>query len=351
MFKVLSTVLVIFLSYFSLAEAKNACNIVVVTTGGTIASRYDPVTKGLLPADTGEQLLEAVPQLKDLDCKITIQKFSQIDSSSMTPLLMKKLGDTVEGLLAKKDVTGVVITHGTDTVEESSYFLDLFIKSKKPVVFTASMRGAGDLSPDGPKNIYDAIRTVASPNSYDKGVMVVINEEIHAAREVTKIHTANVATFASPYWGAIGYVEPDRVMFRRQPINRQNIKPKEIVEDVYLIKAFTGMNSDIFDYLATKKVKGVVIEGFGRGNLPDTAAAGVKKMLDAGVVVILTTRVPTGRVLDTYSAPGAGRPLKEMGAILAGEISGQKARIKLMLALGKTKTKKEIEKYFDYIGR
>ena len=351
MFKVLFTVLAIFLSSFSISEAKTDCNIVVVTTGGTIASIYDPVTKGLVPAVSGKELLEAVPQLKDLDCKVVIQKFSQIGSASITPAMMKKLADTVEGILAKKNITGVVITHGTDTIEESAYFLDLVIKSKKPVVLTASMRGAGDLSPDGPKNILDSIKTVASPNSYDKGVMVVINEQIHSAREVTKMHTANIASFASPYWGAIGYVDSDRVIFRREATNRQNINSNKIAEDVYLIKVFSGMNSDIFDFLITKKVKGVVVEGFGRGNIPDTSVDGVKRMIDAGIVVVLTTRVPTGRVLGTYSDPGAGKVLQDMGAILAGEISGQKARIKLMLTLGKTKTKKEIEKYFDYIGK
>jgi len=347
MFKVFCAVLAIFLSTSVVLEAKDSCKIIVVTTGGTIASRYDSVTKGLVPAVNGKELLEAVPQLKDIACEIDIHKFAHIGSSNMTPSIMKDLGDVVDEILAKKDITGVVITHGTDTVEETAYLLDLYLKSKKPVALVAAMRGAGDLSPDGPKNILDAIKTVASPDAYDKGVMVVLNEQIHAAREVTKTHTANVATFASPYWGAIGYVEPDRVIFRRESINRLKIQPKKIVDNVYLIKAFTGMNSDIFDFLISKKVKGVVIEGFGRGNLPATTVDGIKRMLDADIIVVLATRVFVGRVLDVYSSPGAGKPLKDMGVILAGEINGQKARIKLILALGETKNKKEIEKYFD----
>jgi len=324
----------------------NIKKVVVVTTGGTIAMRYDSVTNGLVPAVNGKELMDAVPQLKEF-CEVEIYEFSNIPSPNMTPTIMKDLADKVDEILMKDDTTGVVITHGTDTVEETAYFLDLYLKSDKPVALTAAMRGAGDLSPDGPKNILSAVKAVTADDAYGKGVMVVLNDEIHAAREVTKTHTASVATFASPFWGAIGYVEPDRVIFRRESINRMKIRPDKIVDNVYLIKAFTGMNTDIFDFLISKKVKGVVIEGFGRGNLPANITDGIKLMIDTGIIVVLSTRVLGGRVLDVYSYPGAVKPVKEMGVILAGELNGQKARIKLILALGKTDSKVEIERYFD----
>lgn len=320
--------------------------VVVITTGGTIAMRYDEVTKGLVPAVNGKELMDAVPELKNI-CDIEVVEFSNIPSPHMTPKLMKDLGDKVDEIAMDEKVTGIVITHGTDTVEESSYFLDLYIKTEKPVVFTAAMRGASDLSSDGAKNILCAVKTAFTPSAISKGVMVVLNESIHSAEDVTKTHTANVDTFQSPYWGAIGYVDEDRVIFKRNVINRLKIDTDKIEESIYLIKTFTGMNSDIFDFLIDKKVAGVVVEGFGRGNLPPLILEGIKRMIDANIIVVLVSRVIEGRVLDVYSYTGAVKPVKAMGVILGGEISSQKARLKLMLLMGKYRTKEEIEQYFD----
>ncbi len=321
-------------------------NVVVITTGGTIAMRYDDATKGLVPAVNGRELMDAVHGLKDI-CTVEVIEFSNIPSPHMTPKVMKALGDKVDEIAKDENVAGIVITHGTDTVEESSYFLDLYIKTEKPVVFTAAMRGASDLGSDGAKNILSAVKVASSELAISKGVMVVLNESIHSAEDVTKTHTANTDTFQSPYWGAIGYVDFDRVIFKRNIINRLKIDTDKIEENIYLIKCFTGMNSDIFDFLIDKKVAGVVIEGFGRGNLPPLIVDGIKRMIDANIIVVLVSRVIEGRVLDVYSYFGAVKPMKEIGVILGGELTSQKARLKLMLLMGRYRTKNEIEKYFD----
>jgi L-asparaginase len=320
--------------------------VVVVTTGGTIAMKYDPVRKSVFPAVTGEELVEAVPPLANV-CPVDVVEFSNIPSPHMTPKIMFKLTHMIDEILGKDDVSGVVVTHGTDTLEETAYFLDLALKSQKPVCLTAAMRHAGDVSPDGPKNILCAVKTAAASEAVGKGVFVVLNEEIHSAREVTKTHTANPKTFASPFWGPIGYVDEDKVIFRRQPVGLLKIQPEEIVEDVHLVKLVAGSDDFFFKCLVDRKVKGIVVEGLGRGNVPPAVVPGIKLAIDNGIPVVLSTRVMGGRVLDVYGYEGAVKPLKEMGVILGGEINGQKARIKLILALGITNDPKKIAEYYD----
>jgi L-asparaginase len=320
--------------------------VVVISTGGTIAMKYDAKVGGAVPAVTGAELVNAVPPLKDV-CPLEVVEFSNIPSPHMTPALMWKLSNTVDEILEKPDVAGVVITHGTDTLEETSYLLDLTLNSQKPVCLTAAMRHASGISPDGGKNILCAVQTAAAQEAVGKGALVVMNEEIHAAREVTKTHTGNVKTFASPFWGPLGYVDEDRVIFRRESLHRQKIRPEVPVEEVYLLKMAAGNDDLLLNYLVEKKVKGIVLEGLGRGNIPPPAVPGIKAALKAGIPVVLTSRVLGGRVLDVYGYEGGVKPLKEMGVILGGEINGQKARIKLMLILGLTSNPAEIQDYFD----
>lgn len=320
--------------------------VVVISTGGTIAMKYDAKARGAVPAVTGAELVNAVPPLRDV-CPLEVVEFSNIPSPHMTPTLMWKLSNTVDEILEQADVAGVVITHGTDTLEETSYLLDLTLNSQKPVCLTAAMRHASGISPDGGKNILCAVQTAASQEAMGKGALVVMNEEIHAAREVTKTHTGNVKTFASPFWGPLGYVDEGRVIFRRASLHRQKIRPEAPVEAVYLLKMTAGNDDLLLNYLVEKKVKGIVLEGLGRGNIPPAAVPGIKAALKAGIPVVLTSRVLGGRVLDIYGYEGGVKPLKEMGIILGGEINGQKARIKLMLVLGLTSNPTEVRDYFD----
>lgn len=322
--------------------------VVVVSTGGTIAMKYDPKTGGAVPAVSGAELVKAVPPLGDV-CPLEVVEFSNIPSSHMTPALMWKLSKTVDAILGRPDVAGVVITHGTDTLEETSFLLDLTLQSDKPVCLTAAIRHASGISPDGGKNILCAVQTAAAAEAVGKGALVVMNEEIHAAREVTKTHTRNVKTFASPFWGPLGYADEDRIIFRRESLGRQKIRPAALVEEVYLLKMAAGSDDLLLQYLVEKKVKGIVLEGLGRGNIPPPAVPGIQAALAAGIPVVLVSRVPGGRVLDVYGYEGGGKPLKEMGVVLGGELNGQKARIKLMLVLGLTSDPKEIQTYFDRV--
>ena len=320
--------------------------VVVISTGGTIAMGYDPIRQGVFPAVNGKELVEAVPPLAQV-CPVEVHEFSNIPSPHMTPGTMMKLAQTVEEILVQEDVAGVVITHGTDTLEETAYLLDLVINNDKPVCMTAAMRSSAEISPDGPKNILCAVRTAASPEAVGKGVLVVLNQEIHSAVEVTKTHSSSTDTFKSPFWGPLGYVDEDRVIFRRANLTNKKIPTGQLVDDVYLVKLVAGSDDYLIQALVDKKAKGIVIEGFGRGNIPPGVVPGLKRAIDENIPVVLTTRVLGGRVLDIYGYEGGVKPLKEMGIILGGEISGQKARIKLMLALSKTVDPKELAQYFD----
>jgi len=320
--------------------------VVIITTGGTIAMRYDQEKRGLCPAVTGPELIEAVPELAD-EAAVEVLEFSNLPSPHMTPQLMFKLAAMVDEQALRNDVVGVVITHGTDTLEETAYMLDLVVKTQKPVCLTAAMRSSSESSPDGPKNILCAVRTAACPAAAENGVLVVMNEEIHAALEVTKTHAANPKTFASPFWGPLGYVDTDRVILCRRSQRLQKIPTSHIETDVHLIKIAAGMDDFFFRCLVDRKVKGIVVEGMGRGNVPPAVRNGIALARSNDIPVVLTTRVHGGRVLDTYGYEGGVKSLLEFGVIMGGEISGPKARIKLMAALGVTADENQLAKYFD----
>lgn len=319
--------------------------VVILTTGGTIAMRLDP-DRGVVPAVSGPELVAAVPPLSDV-CPVDVREFSNIPSPHMTPAIMFSLAREAEKALVEPDVLGVVITHGTDTMEETACLLDLVIDSEKPVCLTGAMRSAAELSPDGPRNILAAVRCAASPEARGTGVLVVMNEEIHAAGEVTKTHTANPKTFASPCWGPIGYADEDRVIFRRTPIGRLTIRPEAIVEDVYLVKLTAGADDFLVNCLVDKGARGIVIEGLGRGNVHESAVPGIIRAVEKGIPVVLVSRCGGGRVLGVYGYAGGAKQLKNAGVILGGECSGQKARIRLMLALGVTDDAACLAGYFD----
>lgn len=319
--------------------------VIVLTTGGTIAMKLDPA-HGIVPAVSGEDLVASVPGLREA-CPIEVMEFSNIPSPHMTPKRMFELGNKVEELLRHEDILGVVITHGTDTLEETAYLLDLVHNSEKPVCLTGAMRSAAEISPDGPVNLLCAVRTAASSEARGKGVLVVMNEEIHAAREVVKSHSANTETFVSPFWGPLGYVDPDRVVFRRNTLGRQSIRPPELVEDVHLIKLASGSDSLLIDFLVERNVRGLVLEAFGRGNVPPAALPGIRRAVEKGIPVVITTRTIAGRVLDVYGYEGGAKTVLEAGGILGGETSGPKARLKLMLALGVASGRDELAVFFD----
>lgn len=306
--------------------------IIIFATGGTIAMKYDEASQGLVPACTGEDLAAAVPGIGEI-APLEFYQFSNIASPAMTPQNMWAMHEKIEEFLARDDVAGLVVTHGTDTLEETSFFLDITKVSEKPVVTTAAMRGAGDTSPDGPMNIYCAVKAAASEKTIGQGVLVCLNETLHAPGEVMKTHSANPATFMSPWWGPVGYVDLDRVILRRSSLGVKRYHPKALTARVDLIKAMTGSGREYIDFAVSQGVKGIVIEGFGRGNIPPAMVPGVEDAVKKGVAVVLTTRMPGGRVLDVYGYPGSVTDSRRAGIAMAGEISAAKARLKLMVML------------------
>lgn len=306
--------------------------VIVFTTGGTIAMKYDEARGGLVPAVSGEDLAAAVPGLGGL-ARVEVREFSNVASCNMSPQKMFGLSQQIEAALADSDVAGAVVTHGTDTLEETAYFLDLLHDSDKPVCVVGAMRGASDTSPDGPANIYCAVQTAASENARGKGVLVVLNNVIHAAGQVRKTHSANCATFESPWWGPIGYCDQDRVIFRRAPVGRQVFHPRALTARVDLIPAQTGLGPEYIDFALSRGCQGIVIEGYGRGNIPPALEDGIARAAAQGVAVVIATRAFAGRPYETYAYPGSVGDSKKHGAVRGGEASGAKTRLKLMIVL------------------
>lgn len=310
-------------------------SILIVFTGGTFSMKIDESTGGAVPHFSGNDLLEMMPQLKHY-ASINHYDFGKYPGPHMTPELMLTLSKKIQEFLSENKYDGIIVTHGTDTLEETAYLLDLTIKTPVPIVVIGSMKNSSEPDWDGPRNLMDAISICLNPNSRDMGVLVCLNGEINAASEVTKTHTDNVETFHSLDFGAIGFVDRGRVFFNRMPRKIETIRTDTLNSNVDLLKAYAGMDEKFFHYSADSGTEGLVVEAMGVGNVPPAAFNGIKYAVDKGIPVVLVSRCPAGETLDIYGYPGAGKWLHEIGVIFADYLNGQKARIKLMLALGIT---------------
>ena len=330
----------------SLAAAKP--NIYILATGGTIAGSGQSELGGDYKsgAKSVDELLAAVPQINDI-ATIKGEQISNIGSQEMNDEIWLKLANRVSELLTKNDVDGVVVVHGTDTMEETAYFLSLVIKSKKPIVLVGSMRSSTSMSADGPLNIYNAVSVAADKNAREKGALVVMNDEIHAAREVTKTNTTNVATFTSPNSGKIGTVNYGVVNFYMAPLRKHtissdfNIKDIKALPRVDIIYAHPQDVGDFVETAVQNGAKGIVVAGMGNGNLyPDTEAA-LAKASEAGVIVVRSSRTGSGS-----TSVGSEVDDAKLGFLTADNLNPQKARVLLMLALSKTSDKAKIQSFF-----
>ncbi|MBN8547257.1 MAG: asparaginase [Ignavibacteria bacterium] len=319
--------------------------IMIVFTGGTISMKVDSETGGAVPHLTGGDIIEMIPELGSL-AEIDFYDFGKYPGPHMTPELMFELALTVQGMIDDENFDGIIITHGTDTLEETAYFLDLYLETHIPVVLTGSMKNSSDPDWDGPQNLIDSIYTCLNKNSRDMGVLVCLNGEINAASEVTKTHTEDEETFASLDFGSLGFVDRGRVIFNRAPRRLETIKTGKINSNVDLLKCYAGMDAKFFRYSADSGVDGLVVEALGVGNVPPAVFEGIEYLLEKGIPVVLVSRCPAGETDDVYSYPGAGKWLREAGVIFAEYLNGQKARIKLILALGKTGDHSELERIF-----
>ena len=306
----------------------------------------DENTGGAVPRFSGEELLGKIPAAEEL-ANITCYDFGKYPGPHMTPELMFKLADKIKELISQNDYSGVIVTHGTDTLEETAYMLDLTIQVPIPIVVIGSMKNSSEPDWDGPRNLLDAMHICLSQSCRNLGVLVCLNGEINAASEVTKTYTDEVDTFRSLDFGALGFVQNGRVILNRLPRKLETITTTKINTNVDMLTAYAGMNDKFFKFSADSGVEGIVVEALGVGNVPPAAFEGIKYAIEKGIPVVLVSRCPAGETLDIYSYPGAGKWLHQLGVLFAEYLNGQKARIKLMLALGKTKDKKELKKLFE----
>ena len=317
----------------------------IITTGGTIAEKTGKT--GAVPTVSGQALVEAVPGLEKI-ANIKVITFSNIDSSQMTPELWYKLSQTADDILKDPAIKGAVVTHGTDTLAEGAYFLDLTLQSNKPVAFIGAMRDASDLSPDGPANIYNAVLQVISEEAKDFGVTVTLNQYINSARNVRKTQSTNVQTFNSGEQGYLGYIEQGKVIKYNNPPKRLMIPLPEKMAKVELLQTFAGDDGKFIRYAVDKGTEGIVIEGVGAGNVNAQVYEAIEYALGKDIPVVITTRVYHGGVWPIYGDKGGGETLQKAGAILGGDLTGPKARLQLMLAIPHAKGNfKELAKYFD----
>jgi L-asparaginase len=307
--------------------------IVLVFTGGTISMRHDPVAGGAVPSLTGQDIVALAPGIDQL-AALEIDDWGSYPGPHMTIERMWALRQRIVEHLARPEVDGVVVTHGTDSLEESAYLVARSVKTDKPVVFTGAMRTSSDLGWDGPGNLGGAVRVAASDEAHGAGVMVVMSDRVFTALDVTKAHTHMLDAFDSPGLGPLGVIDDGKVIFRRaMPHLTPIIEPDAPAGPVDVVFAFAGADSRLLD--ASRDVgRAIVIAAMGRGNVPPAMVDGIGRWIADGKPVVITSRAGRGRVGRTYGYPGGGRRLAEMGAIFAGPRRPQQARIDVMLALG-----------------
>src|SRR6202035_3249618 len=351
---ILATMSVLFVLLFSFAVADargpgQLPNVMVLATGGTIAGTGASSTTvvGYTAATVGiERLLNAVPELKTV-ANVKGEQVFQIASENMNNDYWLKLAKHVNALLAQDDVDGIVITHGTDTIEETSYFLNLVVKSKKPVVIVGAMRPSTAISADGPINLYNATLVAASEEAIGKGVLVVLNDQINAARDVTKSNTSTADTFRTPDLGMLGYVQGNKPYFyhlsaRKNTVDTEfDIANLDTLPQVDIVYGYANMGRTPVDALLAAGVKGLVHAGVGDGSLANAVKPALIEARKKGVVIVRSSRVGSGIVARNGEAND-----DELDFVVSDTLNPQKARILLMLALTKTTDTKEIQRMF-----
>lgn len=331
------------------AETTDKPNVVILATGGTIAGAgvTSTTTVGYTAAVTAvDKLISNVPELARI-ANVTGEQTAQIASESMTMDIWLKLAKRVNVLLAQDNVDGIVITHGTDTLEETAYFLDLVVKSDKPVVLVGSMRPGTAMSADGPLNLYRAVILAGSKEGAGKGVMVMLNDTIHSGREVTKTITDRVDTFQSPIAGSLGVFSGDQPVFYRKSLRKHttatefDIMNLTTLPRVDIVYHYAGNSGTMIDAATNAGAKGLVHAGTGNGSIGKAEYPAVENALKKGVVIVRSSRVGSGIISRNGEADD-----DKYGFIASDNLNPQKARILLMLALTKTTDAKQIQQMF-----
>jgi len=322
-------------------------NIVILATGGTIAGAGSTGGYGYTSGQFKvKDLIQAVPNLDKL-ANLSGEQIANIGSQDMNDQVWLKLANRVNELLASPKVDGIVITHGTDTMEETAYFLDLVVKSRKPVVLVGSMRPATAISADGPANLYNAVAVAANPGARGRGVMVVINDEIHSARNVIKTNTTNVETFNSPNRGMAGVVNSGTINWY-EPMDKKNTTQTEFsvkglteLPRVDIVYAYANMDATLINAAIEAGAKGIVVAGVGDGNMTKPALDALAQAAAKGILVVRSTRLPTGMVMRNAEVDD-----DKLGFVASGELNPAKSRVLAQLALTRTNDPKRVQEMF-----
>ena len=322
-------------------------NVIILATGGTIAGSAadDTATTGYQAGALGVGvLINAVPEIKNY-ANVRGEQIASLDSKDMSDDVWLKLSKKVNELLSQSDVDGIVITHGTDTLEETAYFLNLTVQSKKPVVITGAMRPATAISADGPMNLLNAVRLAASPLAFDRGVLVCLNDQIDSARHVTKTHTTSLDTFKSPL-GPLGFMNDGKPTFYNR-VDRRHAGETEFeigalteLPYVKIIYGHAGDDALFVDAAIQAGVRGLVYAGTGNGSIHKEAEAALARAARAGIIVVRSTRTGSGTVIP------AEQSYSEAGFLEGDSLPPQKCRILLQLALTRTTDRRQIQQMF-----
>lgn len=305
--------------------------------------RKDEAGKAV-PAVSGHELIDSLPELSE-EAAWEVCDFSNVASCNIDPLHMKALAGEVERhFLLDPFLKGIVITHGTDTLEETAYFLDVAIKDPRPVILTASQRDASESDSDGPRNLHNAMRIALDPRAVNRGVVIALNEKIHAARDVRKLHTSHIDAFHSGDSGALGSIDTGEVIWHRKAEHTFKLGVPGRLAKVGICKVYTGMSPNIIRAFADDQTEGFVIEAFGRGNLPPQLIEEISDFVTKGIPVVITSRCLFGRTASVYGYPGGGADLERVGAWFAADLSTEKVRLFLSIALGQGIDKTELKK-------
>lgn len=321
--------------------------IAIIFTGGTISMKLDTASGGVVPALSADEILSETPSIFEF-AHIEPIEFGRFPGPHITPEHMLELSRLIQKTAEKPDVAGIVVTHGTDTLEETAFFLDCTLNTPKPVVVIGSMRHSSESDWDGPRNLRDAILIALHPKAREIGVLTCLADTIQAASEVSKMDTSNIHTFESSNFGPVGRIVNGSVLIYRQPVHRNYFAIQKLPAFVPLIKCYTSSEAILLDAALQHNPEGIVIEAMGVGNVPPVVYRSLLQAMENGIPVILASRCPIGRVEHLYAYEGAGRQLYEAGVIFADYLNGQKARIQLIAALGAGLPPQEIRRAFEW---
>lgn len=318
--------------------------ILLIHTGGTISMAMSE--EGAVLPNKENPLMKESNALESIAKIIEIEAFN-LPSPHITPKEMLTLRNLILEKVSSEHIDGVVITHGTDTLEETAYFLELTTNLHIPIVLTGAMRSSNELGADGIYNLVEAVRVAVDDEARGKGVLVVMNDEVHLAVNTTKTSTSSVNTFQSPQYGPVGLITKSRILFHHGPLRRQYVELQDLTKRVAMLKIYAGMEEDLLDVVLACHYDGVVLEGLGQGNVPPAVVKGIETLLERDIPVVLVSRCFNGIAEGVYGYVGGGKMLEDLGALFATGINGQKARLKLLIGLNQVDDKMDLKKFFS----